>query len=194
MGTINQVEKRKIEMQISDDLKKEHQLILKYIGLMERYIEFSLENSNKPILLDKAEEFIGFIQKFADQFHHAKEEDLLFKYLAAPGVLTHCNPLPQMLVEHDLGRKYVQGMKDSLTNKDLDKLIDNTRDYGKLLKEHIQKEDNILYPMAENGIADPVKNALRNEYNNVEMQIGAQNVWNEYEKKFVELEKYLNHE
>jgi hypothetical protein len=48
--------------------------------------------------------------------------------------------------------------------------------------------------MAENGIADPVKNALRNEYNNVEMQTGAQNVWNEYEKKFVELEKYLNHE
>ena len=49
-------------MHISDDLKKEHQLILKYIDLMERYIEFSLENSNKPILLDKAEEFIGFIQ------------------------------------------------------------------------------------------------------------------------------------
>ena len=74
MGTINQVEKRKTEMQISGDLKKEHQLILKYIGLMERYIEFSLENSNKPILLDKAEEFIGFIQKFADQFHHANKK------------------------------------------------------------------------------------------------------------------------
>ena len=181
-------------MQISDDLKKEHQFILKYIGLMERYIEFSLENSNKPILLDKAEEFIGFIQKFADEFHHAKEEDILFKHLAAPGVLTHCNPLPQMLAEHDLGRKYVQEMKDSLTNKDLNKLIESTRNYGKLLKEHIQKEDNILYPMAENGIVDPEKNTLRNEYNNVETQIGAQDVWNEYEKKYVKLESYLNHE
>ena len=181
-------------MQISDDLKKEHQLILKYIDLMERYIEFSLENSNKPILLDKAEEFIGFIQKFADEFHHAKEENILFKHLAAPGVLTHCNPLPQMLTEHDLGRKYVQEMKDSLTNKDLNKLIESTRNYGKLLKEHIQKEDNILYPMAENGIVDPEKNTLRNEYNNVETQIGAQDVWNEYEKKYVKLESYLNHE
>jgi hemerythrin-like domain-containing protein len=169
-------------------------LILKYIGLMERYIECSLESSNKPVLLDKAEEFIDFIQKFADEFHHAKEEDLLFRYLAAPGVLTHCNPLPQMLAEHDLGRKYVQGMKDSLINKDMDRLIESTREYARLLKEHIQKEDNILYPMAENGIADPEKNTLRNEYNNVETQIGAQNVWNEYEKKFVELESYLNHE
>jgi hypothetical protein len=48
--------------------------------------------------------------------------------------------------------------------------------------------------MAENGIADPGKNELRNEYNNIETQIGAQNVWKEYEKKFVELESYLNHE
>ena len=140
MGTINKVEKREIEMHISDDLKKEHQLILKYIGLMERYIEFSLENSNKPILLDKAEEFIGFIQKFADEFHHAKEENILFKHLAAPGVLTHCNPLPQMLAEHDLGRKYVQGMKDSLTNKDLDKLIESTRDYGRLLRNTYRRK------------------------------------------------------
>jgi len=32
------------------------------------------------------------------------------------------------------------------------------------------------------------------EKRKIETQIGANNVWNEYEKKFVELESYLNHE
>lgn len=179
-------------MQISNDLKSEHQLILKYIELMERYIEFGLKNNGTQLFWDKAETFIHFIQNFADKFHHAKEEDILFRHMALPGVLTHCNPLPQMLMEHDLGRGCVQGMKEALNSSDLGKLVKSAREYGALLKEHIFKEDHILFPMAEEGIPELDKQSLVEEYDNVETKLGARVLWEEYENQLAELECCLN--
>ena len=106
-------------MQVTHELMNEHQLILKYLNLMERYVEFSQTNDNKYLLMEKAQDFISFIQIFTDTYHHAKEEDVLFKYLQAPGVLSHCNPLPVMLSDHEQGRMYAQNMKDALANNDL---------------------------------------------------------------------------
>jgi hemerythrin-like domain-containing protein len=62
-------------MLVTEDLMKEHQLILKYVDLMERYAEFDLKNLSTPLLFEKADCFIRFIHEFADHFHHAKEED-----------------------------------------------------------------------------------------------------------------------
>ena len=181
-------------MQVTHELMDEHQLILKYLDLMERYIEFSQTNRSENLLLDKAQDFISFIQRFADSYHHAKEEDILFKYLQAPGVLSHCNPLPVMLSDHEQGRMYTQNMKDALANNDLKTLCDNAYAYSQTLKHHIFKEDNILYPMAENGLSDDDKIALGNEYKQIEEKMDKQAIWNEYEEKFSELESCLNRE
>jgi hemerythrin-like domain-containing protein len=181
-------------MQVTHELMNEHQLILKYLYLMERYVQFSQTNDNKDLLLQKAQDFISFIQKFTDTYHHAKEEDILFKYLQAPGVLSHCNPLPVMVSDHEQGRMYVQNMKDALANNDLKTLCDNACAYSQTLKQHIFKEDNILYPMAENGLSDDDKIALGNEYKQIEEKMDKQAIWNEYEEKFSELESCLNRE
>ena len=170
----------------------EHRFILKYLDLMERYIKFSQANRHENLLLEKAQDFISFIQKFADTYHHAKEEDVLFKYLQAPGVLSHCNPLPVMLSEHEQGRMYVRNMKDAAANANMESLCENAYGYCQLLRQHIYKEDNVLYPMAENGISDDDKIALENEYKQIEEMLNKQIIWNEYEEKYSELESCLN--
>ena len=179
-------------MQVTHELMNEHQLILKYIDLMERYIEFSQTNEDEDLLLEKAPDFISFIQRFADGYHHAKEEEILFKYLQAPGVLSHCNPLSVMLHEHELGRMYVQNMKNAVANVSLESLCKNAYAYSQTLKEHIYKEDNVLYPMAEEGISDGDKITLDNEYKQTEEKLNKQAIWNEYEEKYSELESCLN--
>ena len=105
-------------MVTTENLIKEHQLILSYVDLMERYAEFSLKNPQHSMLLEKAHYFIAFIHEFADDFHHAKEEHILFRYLEAPGVLTHCNPIPQMLNEHGKARELVRNMEQALDTND----------------------------------------------------------------------------
>ena len=98
----------------TENLMKEHQLILNYVDLMERYVETNSKNSNTTILLENANFFIKFIHEFADHFHHAKEENILFRYLEIPGVLTHCNPVPQMMLEHEKARDFVRNMENAI--------------------------------------------------------------------------------
>ena len=175
-------------MLATEALIKEHQLILKYIDLMERCVEFSSKNAQHSMLLEKAHDFIAFIHEFADDFHHAKEEEILFRYLEVPGVLTHCNPVPQMLNEHGKAREWVRNMEQALSNNDSNNLEVSIAQYAQLLKEHIYKEDNILYPMAERGLSDTAKSALLKEVTETDDRLDSPAVWHKYETLYVDLE------
>ena len=48
-------------MLATENLMKEHQLILKYIDLMERYAQLSIKNAQPSMLMEKAPYFIEFI-------------------------------------------------------------------------------------------------------------------------------------
>lgn len=179
-------------MSATAGLMKEHQLILKYVDLMERCARLNLQQSELQILFDQAESFINFIREFADSFHHAKEENILFRYLETPGVLTHCNPVPQMLFEHEQARNYVVNMETALKNKNLHDLADNAQDYAGLLRMHIYKEDNILYPMAEQGLSDDLKASISNAYAEAEDRLDSPFMWEKYEALQLKLENNLN--
>jgi hemerythrin-like domain-containing protein len=133
-------------------LKEEHQKILSEIGELEK--ECSELNAGGEIDKDFFIKKIDFIRDYADKFHHAKEEDILFTELCKDGVLAHCNPIPQMLHEHDVGRSFVAGLQEGLEQNNKDKIIENALGYANLLKEHIFKEDNILYPMADEALSE----------------------------------------
>jgi hemerythrin-like domain-containing protein len=175
-------------MLATENLMKEHQLILKYVDLMERYAEFSLKNARNSMLFEKAHYFIAFIHEFADDFHHAKEENILFRYLEVPGVLTHCNPIPQMLNEHSKARELVQNVENALRTNDINKLGANIVQYAKLLKEHIYKEDNILYPMGERGLSVTARLSLLKEYTETDDGLDSQTIWYKYEALYTDLE------
>jgi len=132
-------------------LSKEHENILKVVDALESEIG-KLEN--KSINVNFFEKVIDFIRNYADKFHHAKEEDILFKEFdkCAKEGHVHCNPLEQMLLEHDEGRKNLGTMELGLNEGDKDKIIEGARGYITLIREHIFKEDNILYPMADEAL------------------------------------------
>ena len=161
-------------------LMDEHQFILKYLDLMERY------SKEDELLLNNVQHFSAFIHEFADKLHHAKEEDSLFKYLAQPNVLTHCNPIPQMLYEHTMARELVKTME---TTPDINALKTAVQQYINLLRQHIFKEDNILYPMAEQGLSDNAKQALLNEYQDTNLKLNSTAIWQDYQNLYDELNK-----
>jgi hemerythrin-like domain-containing protein len=131
-------EEQKKRLKITDSLIKECDVIKN-------------ENTvNRPFFSQTVE----FIKNYADKYHHAKEEDILFPSLCGGGVEMHCNPTEQMLYEHNLGREYVKGIEAGLKEDDKTKIIENSLKYAGLLKDHIYKEDNILYPMADEALSE----------------------------------------
>lgn len=98
---------------------------------------------------------VDFIRNYADAWHHAKEEELLFPALEAAGMPREGGPIAVMLHEHELGRDYVREIADHL-NAAVDgddaaraTVLRYTLAYTDLLTQHIQKENGILFDMAD---------------------------------------------
>ena len=147
-------------------LSDEHVLILKIADALNNECD-AIENGK---IIDGAffEKAVDFIRNYADKFHHAKEEDILFKELCKEGVLTHCNPVEQMLYEHDTGRGFVKNMEKAVRESNKSKIIENARNYANLLKDHIFKEDNILYPMADQSLDKNKQKSVLDKFKDAE--------------------------
>ena len=148
-------------------LSEEHKKILKVIDALLNECD-SLKNGKE---INKAF-FIGaidFIKNFADKFHHAKEEDILFKEFnkCANRGGVHCNPIEQMINEHNEGRNYVKKMEESLNKNGKERVVENARGYAQLLRDHIFKEDNILYPMVDQISGNREKDIILNKFEEI---------------------------
>jgi hemerythrin-like domain-containing protein len=96
-----------------------------------------------------------FIRDYADAWHHAKEEEHLFPALEAVGMPRDGGPIAVMLHEHVLGRSYVRKIAEHLaaaTQGDdaaRTMVLRYTLAYADLITRHIQKENGILFDMAD---------------------------------------------
>ena len=149
-------------------LSNEHQNILKVIDALNK--ECNLLEKGKDLDKDFLAKAIDFIRNYADKFHHAKEEDILFVELGKDTVSMHCNPIEQMLYEHDLGRNFVKGMEAGLKEGVKEEVIKNARGYAYLLQDHIFKEDNILYPMADEALDESMQDLILNKFKEAEIK------------------------
>lgn len=143
-------------------LEEEHKNILKLIEILERKItDISNEKKINKEFLEKS---IYFIRNYADKIHHAKEEDILFVEFEKNLANAHCNPVQQMLVEHNIGRDAIKKAEEGIKEKNNKKVIAGFEEYINLLKEHIFKEDNILYPMCDEVIDDKTKKKMLEDF------------------------------
>ena len=179
-------------MNVTLNLMNEHQLILRYINLIQHLVRLNDVPGRDRFIADHGQTIIDFIQKYADKYHHAKEENTLFRVMEEHQVLTHCNPITQMLYEHEQGRECVAGMVNSLSEADFNLFCENAAAYSILLQQHIFKEDNVLYPMAEECLEDDHKRLINDEYRATEQRINAQTNLNDlYERTLLQLENLL---
>ena len=147
------------------------------LALIERFAPLTAagEFSDWQFYLDG----VDFIRQYADRFHHAKEEDVLFEALVANGMPRQNSPVAAMLMEHDQGRTYVRAMEPAALKAlagetGQERLIaENALAYAALLREHISKEDDILYPLAERVLPEVVRPAITAAYSRAEAAAGA---------------------
>jgi hemerythrin-like domain-containing protein len=153
---------------ITGQLSEEHQTILRAIDAI--LAECTLIEKGKSFDPAYFEMAIDFIKNYADKFHHSKEEDVLFKAMMDNMDQMHCNPIPVMLHDHDDGREHVKEMEEGLRQNDHGRAIANAKGYCYLLKDHIYKEDNILYPMAEEALDEASKQLVLKQYDTIEKE------------------------
>jgi hemerythrin-like domain-containing protein len=165
---IPEIEKKKnynnYKIKYSPPIKKlvdEHVVIKKLISLIPKIIKhIDLEPAiNKDIILS----VVDFIRSYADKYHHAKEEDILFKYFDK-----NSDILKTMYNEHERGRAHVKAIIDGVAKKDKISIKKHLKEYAELLTEHIKKEDEILYPWMDRNISVTKVGELFSKFNEVD--------------------------
>jgi hemerythrin-like domain-containing protein len=144
-------------------LRNEHEVIARVLAVVAKLATKSVEGS-----LDSWKKALDFFRHFADQCHHFKEEKVLFPAMEKRGIPRDEGPIGTMLMEHEEGRSYVRSMLAAIALVEAkneaakEVLIDYAKAYLRLLKDHIQKEDEILFRIADDVISpDEQKELLR---------------------------------
>jgi hemerythrin-like domain-containing protein len=128
-------------------LREEHRVILRALALIE--VAAGRLSAGRPLPGGWWEEVLGWLRAFADRNHHAKEEEYLFPALGRAGVPAAGGPVGVMLDEHAEGRALIQAMAAG----DPDRRGEAARRYVHLLRDHIDKENEVLLPLSD-GVLD----------------------------------------
>jgi hemerythrin-like domain-containing protein len=155
-------------------LRKEHEAIVQMLEAAEE----AAHKINTGITVEPKTlaGLLEFLQVFADRCHHGKEEDHLFPKLEEKGFPRHAGPIAVMLNEHDEGRQLIREMAaagegyargDDEAGRRWSKAA---RAYAALLRAHIQKENEVLFVMAERALTDEEQEELSQAFEKVELE------------------------
>ncbi len=141
------------ENRLTASLMRDHEVILRALERFEeRVAVWKRTGVVDPAVLRR---FIEFARTFIDRCHHGKEERCLFPCLEKRGIPREGGPIGVMLYEHQLGREMVgrlyEGLK-ALERGDegaVDAILSTCDEYVQLLRNHIAKENGVLFPMGE---------------------------------------------
>ena len=178
-------------MKPSDELVKEHNAILGSLEVLSTICD-AIEAGKTFNAYDVAR-LLDFLKVFADGCHHQKEELLLFPALEQSGIPREHGPIGVMLSEHDLGRKYIRGMAESLDAYSAGRsgaavaIASNARAYINLLRAHIIKENTILFPMADKHLRADAQAELVAAFADLEEHKIGQGVHEQYHELLREL-------
>ena len=161
-------------MEATDMLMGEHRLIERLIDSLDLAAD-SLD-SGKAVRPGFFIEAAEFIKGFADGCHHSKEEGYLFPALIAAGMPGDGGPVGMMLYEHDQGRAFTKAMREAAeglhSGDDTAKaaIAQTARGFASLLRQHIHKEDMILFRMADQFILGEARDQLTANFERVERE------------------------
>ena len=153
------------------ELQGEHRMIEKVLEALETQLgQLELGKFDAAFF----EQALDFFANFADGCHHYKEETALFPGMERCGVPRDGGPIGVMLQEHNWGRACLAGIRQNLegarsgSSASMEAIRNHAGDYINMLRQHIWKEDNVLFKMAERILPSGEVEALWKEFHNQE--------------------------
>lgn len=139
-------------MRSTDELVHEHRVILQVLTAMDRRVREGEQTGRLPVPFLR--DLLTFSRGFVDRCHHAKEEGCLFPCLDRRGLPAAGGLVEVLLEEHAAGRQLVARIGALLDRYEsgaaaAEEVLGVCRSYADLLRQHIIKEDELLFPAGE---------------------------------------------
>jgi len=159
-----------LRMTPTETLRHEHQVIL--LVLNGAVAQAARAGQTGKFDKDKIEKMVEFCRNFVDRCHHGKEEKHLFPRMCSRIPLANA-PVSVMLREHEEGRRLVAALSKAIEQQGPQaarEIRDILLSYDELVRNHIAKEDNILYPIADKGLDAHDHQILSEAFNKLEAE------------------------
>jgi len=161
-------EARPAELTYSPPMQKlvnEHKLIKRWVALIPAVVD-SIDLGSpegRQLILDG----LDFIRSYADKFHHAKEEEILFSYFDED-----LDILKVMHEDHEAARAHVRAVSEAVEKEDESSAGTHLLAYREILEEHVKKEDEVLYPWLDRQLSDTQVGTLYSQFAEVDRSSG----------------------
>ena len=159
-------------MRPTEILTSEHRVIEQVLVVLDRMADDAF--SKAALDVASARDAIAFLRGFADQCHHGKEEARLFPAMERCGIPRDAGPTAVMRHEHEIGRAHVRRMDQAVGDFEkgvpgaADRFAFEARGFVEMLRDHIAKEDQVLFPMADRMLSPAAQIELASEFDHVE--------------------------
>lgn len=140
-----------------DNFRHDHDEILMALDILDKMIAAGDRATREDLF-----NFVVFLKEFADAYHHTKEEAILFPALIEAGMQQPGGPVGVMLHEHEEGRQYIHEMERALADPpNYGKFALAARKFTDLQRQHLQKENSVLFMVAERMLSPSQLNTIR---------------------------------
>lgn len=146
----------------------DHSLIEKALVLLEK------QASKKKINWSIIQSLVDVLWEYGELCHNMKEEKVYFPLLLQQGFPPQ-GPISVMLAEHESERQLLSKImnlarKEEKTNEEIEEFLNLLSDYAHLTKDHIWKENDILYPMGKKFVKKEDFAHLLNQFKKIELE------------------------
>ncbi|MDD5678446.1 MAG: hemerythrin domain-containing protein [Kiritimatiellae bacterium] len=163
-------------MQPRGPLMVEHRLIERMISLIDK--EVTRIGKNNAINLSFVDTAIDFIRTYADQTHHGKEEEILFRALSKKKIFSIDNRIMNELIqEHVFGRTTTYELvnaRDAYQKGDkaaLPLITQNLREFINFYPKHMEKEDRVFFPSSMTYFSESEQQSMLDEFWNFDRKM-----------------------
>jgi len=152
-------------------LKAEHEGVKLMLKILDKVC-----GKPEEINTEHFAKILEFLKVFVDKCHHGKEEDLLLPAMIEAGISKEDGIIKFTLLEHVEGRGYIKNMSEAFdqfksSNRQASaKIVDNAKKYMALLIKHIEKEESILFPLADKVLSETKQSELEEQFEKLEVE------------------------
>jgi hemerythrin-like domain-containing protein len=159
-----------------DVLRDEHGLIRWFLDNLELALR-KMEADEPPPreFFDKA---LRFAHDFADEFHHIKEEHVLFVRLAQKENGTIDGQLDALRQQHEGARNYLSALNTALDGYaaeqpvQVEQVRKSVAAYIFLLRNHMHMEDHVFFPLVTESLSSEEERQLHHEFEKARKKAG----------------------
>ena len=184
-------------MKPTEELMQEHIVINLMLSILLNISE-SIKSKN-VFYTNDVEKIVDFFLNYVDKRHRTKEEKVFYQGLLSINTSIIHYPISSIIDEHSIGKRYLNEIICCVENCKIgntfsyESIADCMKNYVLLIKDHIHKEENTLFPFANKALSDEMQSQISEEFKLIDDEfifIGASERYNELFNRMVI--KYLN--